>query len=245
MIFRKKSKTPVSEPPQNTPPRWDCAKWISEAEASDLNLPLGWYLYQMPDSQQYSALRPHPIEPGRMEKISHCQLPFLEKWLGLPRPELPQEKVEATRPALDEFIRQAQRKCAFANQNAPNPPRTSVQVEAAQKRSHRVCIRMNEAEYNRFQNQLYETGMTAQSFVLSTLQHISAKPEHEQLMNSFAELCEELDCQIALYKEVLECNAEQEHIDPEGWQIIVNTLNSLQEMKADCIQFTEEQNGNH
>lgn len=244
-MFWKKSKTPDVENQPFTLPRWEQAKWLSEEEAADVNLSVGWYIYQPHNSIQYYALRPNPNDPRKMEKYSHFQLSTLEQWLGIPIPELPPTHEPENAPTLDQRILEAQKRCNMMNRKSAHVHKTSAQIEASRKRSHRVCVRMNDEEYNRLQNRLFEAGLTTQSFLLSALNSHSGSSQPGQLIDVFSDLCEELDQQITLLSNVLKYNSDRRHTDPEDWQTIVDSIKSLQELKADCIQFMEEQNGDH
>ena len=222
-------------------PLWDQAKLISTEEAHKENLPLGWYIYK--EDRLWYGMMPKGDQTGHIFSTPEHEPKDLEKWLGIPVPEIPAEKkeeppvrelpsVEAKPLSIRERIRQMEAEKAQAEK-----------LEPLRKRNHRLYVRVSETEYKALEKTLESTGMTMQSYILGALNCYVNQSLQAQLLQEISALALNLSTEIKLLQNVLKNSPDWKVEDSYGWNEILYVIKDREAMKREFRKIMEGSHG--
>ena len=242
MGFWNKGNKKEPEQKQLPPlPLWNQAKLIFAEEAHKEDLPLGWYIYR--EDQLWYGMMPKGDQTGHIFSTPEHEPKDLEKWLGIPVPEIPPEKKEAplvrelpsveVKPlGIRERIRQME-----AQKYVPQ------KEEPLRKRNHRLYVRMSDTEYEELKQALGSSGMTQQTYILEAIKCYGNQSFQAQLLQEISALALNLTTEIQLLRNVLKNSPDWKVEDSYGWNEILYVIKDREAMKREFRKIMEGSHG--
>lgn len=219
---------------------WDHAKLLDRDAGYGQGLPLGWYLYK--SGFVWYGLRPKEDQTGHECSSFKHDPKELEEWLGVPLPEIPQEKHNPPVESFEERLRRikAEAEAEKIREEDMEPPRE----DPVRKRNHRLYVRMSDAEYEDLEQALETTGMTQQAYILEAVKSYVNSETQDQMLQSITAISLDLSCEIQLLRDVLKGSPQYRVDDPEGWALVLNVIRDRENMKRKFRKLMEGSHGN-
>ena len=219
---------------------WEHAKLLDRDAGYGQGLPLGWYIYK--SGFVWYGLRPKEDQTGHECSSFKHDPKELEEWLGVPLPEIPQEKHNPPVESLEERLRRI--KAEAEAEKIRKEDLEPLREDPVRKRSHRLYVRMSDAEYKDLEEALETTGMTQQAYILEALNCYVNQSLQAQLLQEISALALNLSTEIKLLQNVLKNSPDFKVEDFYGWNEILNVIKDREEMKREFRKIMEVSHGN-
>ncbi len=241
-FWNKGNKKEPEKKPLPPLPLWDQAKLITPEEAHKADLALGWYIYQ--EDQLWYGMMPKGDQTGHIFSTPEHTPKDLENWLGIPVPEIAQEKKEPplvrelpseeTKPITSIRERLLQRS---AQETAPQ------KEEPLRKRNHRLYVRMSDEEYKALTEALRNSGMSQQTYILESIKCYGNQTFQAQMLQEISTLSLNLSTEIQLLRNVLKNSPDWKVEDSYGWNELLYVIKDREEMKREFRKIMEGSHG--